>query len=278
MKELDLLEKAASKRVLFCGEKIIDVYKYVRPLGKTMKDPIITVELMDTEEFEGGVIAAAEHAKDFCKSVDIYTAGPVIEKIRYVEQSHLRKLFQCYISTGSNWPMQYDYSNYDCVVVTDYGHRDGRWDTPASKYLAINVQTNAGNYGFNLATKYHKCDYLVVDEAEARLATQNRAGKIEDSLAVLGEIAPKVCITLGRSGAIGACNGEFVQCSAYTESVVDTIGAGDAFFAITALIAEEADMHSLLRIGNAAGAIKTSIVGHRRSVTKDELIKVLRSA
>jgi sugar/nucleoside kinase (ribokinase family) len=145
----------------------------------------------------------------------------------------------------------------------------------AAKYLAINVQTNSGNYGFNLATKYEKCDYLCVDEPESRLATQNRNGPIEYSLETLSKIAPKVVITLGKAGAIGRDHNGIVRTQAFTDTVVDTIGAGDAFFAVTALVSEEADMRSLLRIGNAAGAIKAGIVGHQRSVTKDELIEYL---
>jgi hypothetical protein len=49
------------------------------------------------------------------------------------------------------------------------------------------------------------------------------------------------------------------------------MGAGDAFFAVTACIAKEAPMRELLTIGNAAGKLKAQIVGHKGSVTKDAL-------
>jgi hypothetical protein len=35
-------------------------------------------------------------------------------------------------------------------------------------------------------------------------------------------------------------------------------------------------MMSLLRIGNAAGALKAKIIGHRKGITKHELIAELR--
>jgi hypothetical protein len=280
MTELELLEKAASKRVLFCGERIIDVYNYVKPLGRPTKDAIVSVELVNSESFEGGVVAAAAHARPFGQSVVIWQGGECYSKLRWIEASHLHKLFECYVQeAGRRDEVQEDLQQFDAVIVTDYGHGMA---TPqfiaslsAARYLAINVQTNSGNYGFNLATKYKHANYLCVDEPEARLATQNRSGPIEDSLPRLSEIAPKVVVTMGKAGAIGYSDESITRCSAFTDSVVDTIGAGDAFFAITALIAEEADMRSLLRIGNAAGAIKAGIVGHKRSITKNELIDYL---
>ena len=51
MTESELLARAAQKRVLFVGEKIIDVYHYVRPLGRPTKDAIVSVELIESEQF-----------------------------------------------------------------------------------------------------------------------------------------------------------------------------------------------------------------------------------
>ena len=278
----DLLERAKYKHVLFCGERIQDVYHYVRPLGRPTKDAMLSVELLSTETFQGGVIAAAMHAKEFCQ-VATRSGGRTYLKTRYVEASHLRKLFQTYtmLSPESLEDTSGSVHEYDAVVVMDYGH--GMIDEAflgelaRAKYLAVNVQTNSENYGFNLATKYKRADYLCVDEPEARLATQNRSSDIENSLLALAGIADKVVITLGRDGAIGFSDRDGVRrISAFTEQVVDTLGAGDAFFAVSALIAQEASIDEILHIGNAAGALKAGIIGHRRSVTKDELFAELR--
>lgn len=283
MREIDLLDLAAKKRVLFCGERIIDVYHYVQVMGKASKDPVISVQLLDTETFEGGVIAAKNHAASFCK-VEWLAGGRVIRKERYVEKAHIRKLFEVYSGDGSNHKPLPDLSTYDAVVVLDYGH--GFVDGPTfrrliqreSRFLAVNVQTNSGNYGYNLATKYKDIhpNYLCVDEAEARLATQNRTGDIKDSLQSLAKIADKVCITLGGKGALATDGTHTARCGAFADQVVDTVGAGDAFFAVSSLIAEEADLGSILMVGNIAGAIKSQIIGHRGSVSKHELIDWLK--
>ena len=62
MNESRLLDLASTKKVLFCGESIVDVYHYVRPLGRPTKDAILSVELVSTERFSGGVVAAGAHA------------------------------------------------------------------------------------------------------------------------------------------------------------------------------------------------------------------------
>ncbi len=287
MTERELIESASTKKVLFCGERIIDRYNYVSPLGRPTKDAILSVELKDSEVFEGGVTASANHALDFAKRVDYHIGGHIVEKERYVEPSHHHKLFQVYKYLGQAEERVPNFESYDVVIVCDYGHGMAHehflegLSVQRTKYLAINVQTNSGNYGFNLATKYNYADYLCVDESEARLATQNKDGPIEESLFKLAEIGRKTVITLGKSGAIGWCRKEArnnegpTRVPAFTDKVVDTMGAGDAFFAITALVAQEADMKSLLRIGNAAAAIKAQIVGHRGSVTKKQIMEYL---
>ena len=279
----ELLETAHHKRILFVGERIKDVYHYVRPLGRPTKDAIVSVELVGTESFEGGVIAAKHHAEAICKYVDLYTTGRAYTKTRFVEESHVRKLFEFYDWNSANYdPKLPNIEAYDAVVVTDYGH--GMMDSKIinalcqrARFLAVNVQTNSGNYGFNLATKYPRADYLCVDEPEARLATQNRSDPLEHSLDLLRPISPRICITLGKSGAIALHGGEIKRCHAFTDKIVDTMGAGDAFFAVTACIAEQADIETLLRIGNAAGALKAAIVGHRQSITKGGLLELLQA-
>jgi bifunctional ADP-heptose synthase (sugar kinase/adenylyltransferase) len=275
----ETLALAASKRVLFIGEEITDVYHYGNALQRPAKEQILCMEAKETEVFQGGVIAAAKHAETFCETVHIVSTHR-IRKERYVERAQTRKLFEVYVGNGElEKPVIPPLEYYDVVVVTDYGHGMmtgaliGKVCAEA-RFLAVNVQANAGNYGFNLATKYPHADYLCMSELEARLATQNRDGAIVDSLEELACIAPRVAITLGRKGSIGTGN---VRATAFIEPVIDTMGAGDAFFAVTALIAAEASMEDLLRIGNAAGKLKAQIVGHRKSVTKNELIAYLRS-
>ena len=61
--------------------------------------------------------------------------------------------------------------NYDHVIVCDFGHGliDNKLADDISKksnFLSLNVQTNSGNRGFNLFTKYKKADLLCIDRHE----------------------------------------------------------------------------------------------------------------
>lgn len=274
------MDSASKKKVLFVGESITDVYHYGRLIGRPPKEPIICIEHTDTTVFQGGVFAAAGHARDFVKEVDIVSSVE-IRKERWLEQNRYRKLFEVYggyTKTDIAWP---DLSQYDAVIVTDYGHGmmtpeviDKLCDE--SRYLAVNVQTNASNYGFSLATKYPKADYLCMDELEARLATGNQAGWIIESFEKLRKIASTVAITLGKQGAVGTSKEGTFWAAAVSDKVLDTMGAGDAFFAVTACFAQEAPMPHLLDIGNAAGALKVKSVG-QKPITKDDLRRLLNS-
>jgi sugar/nucleoside kinase (ribokinase family) len=145
--------------------------------------------------------------------------------------------------------------------------------TREARYLAVNAQTNSTNYGFNLITKYPRADYVVVDELEARLAAHDRDGDIEDVILKLG--FRNIIVTRGANGAIGF-DGAFERQKAITDKVLDTMGAGDAFLCVTApYAAAGASMRDLIKIGNAAGAVKVGIVGHRGSVEKHTLREYL---
>jgi bifunctional ADP-heptose synthase (sugar kinase/adenylyltransferase) len=276
-----LIDSIKDYKVLFVGDVIIDEYHYVTPMGKSAKENLIPVRYESEEVFRGGVEAAASHLKTFCKSVDVSDHGHTTRKIRMVDKDYMRKLFEVHYTDG----FVHNYvspKGYDAVVVADFGH--GAIDTSRiselireSSFLAVAAQTNSANAGFNLITKYPRADYIVIDEPEARLAASDRDSPIEDVILKLShERCGKFVVTLGHNGAIGYENGRFFRQKAFTDLVRDTMGAGDAFFSVTSPMAKTGRMEDLLLIGCAAGAIKTGIIGHRESVTKEKLIEFLK--
>ena len=264
------------RRALFMGEEITDIYHYGKILARPLKEPILALELAETETFAGGVTAAAQIARGFCE-VEVLSTASVVKE-RFIEKSHVRKLFEVYRDYKIKDAWEGIADGFDLIAVLDYGH--GMFDSAMVKhieglrapFLAVNVQSNAGNYGFNLATKWSHVDYLCMDEAEARLATQNRNGRIESSLEALSRISPRVVVTLGVKGAIGLDEKGFSYSQAFTDRVVDTLGAGDAFFAVTACFADSVAMSDLLTLGNTAGALKAQSVGHRDPITREDIL------
>ena len=152
--------------------------------------------------------------------------------------------------------------------------------TENARFLAVNTQSNSANLGYNLITKYPAADYVCIDAPEARLAVSDRVSNARRYRARLVEAhidCSKIIITQGKHGCVTFESGGIVHTiPAFAKNVVDTVGAGDAFFAVTApLVAAGAPMSSVGFIGNVVGALKVEIVGHRRSIEKPALIKAI---
>lgn len=261
-------------KVLVVGDGIMDEYCYVTPLGKSIKDNMISVKYHRKETFRGGAWAAAEHIRGFSPDVDVMVGGQITTNRRFVEETYLRKLFVVHETKTLATPLDKDFTIYDLIIVTDFGHGCLTKDlierlTKEAKFLAVNTQTNTSNFGFNMITRYPRADFVVLDELEARLATHDRYSPIEDVILELG--FKNIIVTLGKNGAIGY-DGIFHMEQSLTNDIVDTMGAGDAFLSIASLFAcANLPMNDVLHIGNAAGAVKVGIVGHQSSVTKESL-------
>lgn len=273
-------EQASNLRVLMIGDAIVDKYSFVKVTGKSAKDAILASTISREETYEGGIRAAAKHIEQLVHTVDVYSGNNIVTAQKFVEDAHYRKVFSVNRQDNiSLYRSDLDIAAYDLVIVIDYGHGTmtkamiERVSSEA-KFLAVNAQTNGTNYGFNLITKYPRADYVVLDELEARLAARMQDAPIENVIRAL-EYA-NIVVTCGKAGAIGYDGTTFARSPAMTETVVDTLGAGDAFLAVTAPFAYlGASMLDLLRLGNAAGAVKVGIVGHKSSVTREALEKQL---
>ncbi len=174
---------------------------------------------------------------------------------------------------------------YDIVVLGDFGH--GLIDEEAIRiiqdraaYLAINCQSNSANMGTNIITKYSRADVFVVDERELRLAFGQALSKREDLLLKLAErMGSKYAwVTLGAEGAYGIKKSEATLQPALTLSVKDTVGAGDAFYSLASVCAySDMTIEPATLVANAAGALKTGVVGNKESVQKVDLLKFINT-
>jgi rfaE bifunctional protein nucleotidyltransferase chain/domain len=218
--------------------------------------------------------------------------APTTLKRRFVDPSYMRKLFEVYFMNdepliGSlqrevNALIARHAPRADVVIATDFGHGmlgKSAIDTliNSSKFLAVNTQSNSANLGYNLITKYPKADYTCIDAPEAQLACSDRLSPIGDIAHRILETmdCKKIIITRGKHGCVTFERGGAVHTiPAFAKNVVDTVGAGDAFLAVTApLVAAGGAMERIGFIGNVVGALKVEIVGHRRSIDKASLVK-----
>ena len=219
-------------------------------------------------------------------------------KRRYLKRHAIRQQYEKLFSVNHlldiDGMRQVDYRNfyrnleemlpqYDLVVVCDYGH--GLIDAHAmelleqkSRFLALNCQTNSSNHGHNIITKYHHADMFVVDEQELHLAYGQSLAENDELLAELCRDLHSTSgwVTMGAVGALGRRGDDEAQIPAVTLHVKDTVGAGDAFYALAVLCAKaDAPIDLATLLANIAGAIKTNVVGNARPVAKVDLLKFL---
>ena len=146
-----------------------------------------------------------------------------------------------------------------------------------SKFLAVNAQINAGNKGYNLITKYKSASYYCLTLDEARMAISDKHASLSDiPQKILNLTKGKfVTITLGSKGSIVANTkkNSFLM-PAITQPTVDTMGAGDAYFAISSpvlYLTKSIELSSL--VGNTAGAIQVGITGLGNPLNKLKLLR-----
>ena len=218
-------------------------------------------------------------------------------KQRYVERKGLRnefdKLFAMnYLDRsgtndeGDRQPfydrLESSVSNYDLVVVCDFGH--GLVDEQVmeilqdrASYLAVNCQTNTANFGNNLINKYRRADTFTIDERELKLAFSGSRADPEELLCRLaGQLkAGMGWLTLGSRGVSGVGeDGKQVNIPALTLITTDTVGAGDAFFAIASLCARaQVPLEPACFLANVAGALAANILGNAKPVERAKLLK-----
>ena len=213
--------------------------------------------------------------------------GPTTVKRRFVEGYSLNKLLEVYVMDDSGLSpennsefcalLKEQLPEFDVVIAADFGHgaiSDQTIDTLTqySSFLAVNTQANAGNRGFNTISRYPRADYVSIAEHEIRLEQRNSNGPLRP---VMHELIDKIrckqlVVTRGRKGAMVADDqGGFIDVPSFARNVIDRVGAGDAFFAITSLASALGVQNEVLGfIGNVVGSIASGIVGNKKAIDK----------
>lgn len=218
-----------------------------------------------------------------------------IVKKREVIKSYLQKRAETYFFDDSPTPkdieqkiiayLKENLNSFDLVFVIDYGHgfitdKIAGFLSRSARPLAVNTQMNSANKGFHVITRYPRLDYACLDHAEASMALRDRSSRPElmgrkllDTLSAQGAM-----ITLGHRGSVMVIkDGEYFT-PVFSRKVVDTVGAGDALFSVTSLAFVDRWPPELIGfVGNAVGALATTYIGNKGSVTKKMLVNFMRS-
>lgn len=200
----------------------------------------------------------------------IFAINNIPEKMQYEEEVKNRfheKLRECV-------------ADYDVVFVCDFGH--GLLDSEAiriiqekAKIIVLNCQTNSTNKGLNIITKYTRADLFSLDQQELKLAFPEDALDEREGVRKLAlHLGGTGWLTRGSMGAYGIEENEIIECPAFALNVKDTVGAGDAFFAVAGIFAAAGASTELgVFLGNIGGALGANIVGNKDAVEKVNVLK-----
>jgi len=173
---------------------------------------------------------------------------------------------------------------YDLVIVGDFGHgfineeiRDKLEEK--SNFLAVNAQSNSSNMGYNYPTLYKKPDFISMSEEELRMPLSRRFEPIEELIKEAHNTfnLNNFLVTLGKNGCIYVNKSKIFKAPILTTSIKDTVGAGDALFALTSLcVYSKLDNELIPFIANCAGGLGANIMGNKESITKEMLLNFIR--
>lgn len=243
---------------------------------------------------EGALREHVAKEQDFCVRSDEFTT---VVKQRFVEpigiDKEMNKLFSVnFIDATPKLDGLPDkiIANFlkalpdvDVVVVADFGHGTlteavRRRVEKEAPFMALNCQTNSNNHGFNIISRqYQRADCFSLDEQELLLSCAQRHIDFTAELSLLKRHlhASSAWLTRGAVETIGLgpTPKPFV-CIPLESAVVDTVGAGDAFFSVALMAAaKKLPIEVSTFLGQLAGAQSVKIVGNMEPISKSTLLK-----
>ena len=180
--------------------------------------------------------------------------SPTIKKLRYVDYYRNTKIIGVYdlnddpISKVEEnkfyTTLKNNIKKYDLIIVADYGHgiitkRIRKLILKNGKKVFLNTQINSFNRGYHTVYKYKKMNSFIINESELRYELKDK----NSSLSILAKKLSKkialnnIIVTKGRWGAvqIDCKDDSIISCPAFNDNTIDTVGAGDTFFALSSL-------------------------------------------
>ena len=158
LKCLNELESISKLNIAIVGEIIFDEYIFSEEMAKPSKENIHAVSYDSKKIYLGGAAAIARNLSEFCKNIDLYSAGSFnkentkvlnslknnknlkfnnidknfqcIKKTRILNKRN-KKLFEIYYKSGNKYLKNTEkffkiitnkFKKYDAIIIADFGH------------------------------------------------------------------------------------------------------------------------------------------------------------
>jgi len=280
------IDQVKGLKVCVIGETIVDEFIDVKYEGQSMKSfcPVFRYAENGSEKRVqlGGAAAIANHLRDFVKDVELISnSNNEIVKTRLIDKDDQKKHVEINKFDDSSFgPISIQPENYDVVIVADFGHG-------FCKNLEVNgkfhfmTQTNSNNFGYNRMSKWKsfpkKSACMDLREASLQVNTKTNFGE-RGAISELFNYeigAEKLFLTLGSRGAVYYDGKNYVKQDVFRGPIADTIGAGDTFYAFSALSShiEHENINDIMVVPSLAASLSCTWLCNEEKVTRKKLLE-----
>ena len=209
--------------------------------------------------------------------------SPTITKLRYMDSYKKNKIIGVYnlnddLISQSEEKRFYNLlkkkiGKFDIIIVGDYGH--GILTKKIIKLISennhkvfLNTQLNSFNRGHHTVFKYKKVETLVINESELRYELRNKHSTVPELAKILlKRISVKnIIVTKGMYGSIfiNKKKNLVIPCPAFDQQIIDTVGAGDTFFALCSIaIGSKVDPKISMMMGAVSAGFSIEKIGNK---------------
>ena len=176
------------------------------------------------------------------------------------------------------------FDDYDLVIIADFGHGlldaatlNQRIAERTSATVAAMAQVNSSNYGYNLPIKYAGADYYSLNRTEAELCLHERHQTLEGLATHSARLlkADWISVTDGDNGVMIVHRDEQYALPSLSVSVVDTIGCGDAYLALSSVgVRLNLPPNLVALVGSIGAAAMTQRRCNESPVTETEFMTI----
>ena len=174
----------------------------------------------------------------------------------------------------------------DLLILSDYGH--GFINPKLVKkifkkynHIYLNAQLNASNIGYHSFKNYNNFNTLIVNESELRHEYKDKKSDIKILMKKYSKVTnlKGIVVTRGANGAIyfNKKKNLFISCPAFSNKIIDKVGAGDAFLSIFSICDyNKLDPQLSMFIASLAAASSVESMGNSKYVNKEFLLKSIQ--
>jgi rfaE bifunctional protein kinase chain/domain len=267
---------------------------YIANLCSTLAKNVKIISFLGTEKTEKKFVLKNLN-KNIKHNFLLKNNSPTISKLRYLDDYKKTKIIGVYDLNDSEISKKEESTFYkelkknikknDLIIVADYGHgifteKIRNLILEKGNKVFLNTQINSFNRGYHTVYKYKKINTLIINEGELRFEVRDKHSSVVNLARALSKKinVENIIVTRGIQGSIliNRKKKATIHCPAFSKNNIDTIGAGDTFFAICSLfLKSKIDSNLSMLIASIAASFLIDQQGKKIFFNKKILKKYL---